>query len=442
MKINAREIIFNILYEVDEKGAFSNVSINRNLEDTIEKKDESFVREIVYGVLENRLYLDYIIKDFSKIRFNKISVKVRNILRMGIYQIIFMDKVPDSAACNEAVNLAKKITHKGTHGFINGILRSVIRNRSNIKFPDKNKTPIDYLSVKYSNPMWLTKRWIDGFGYEFTESLLECNNKKPLLNIRVNTLKVTRDELVLLLKSKDLNVEKTIYSDDGIVIYNPFRITETEEFKNGFFTIQDESSMLVGDIMNPVEGSLVIDLCSAPGGKCTHLAQKMKNKGKIISRDIYDHKIKLIDQNAKRLGINIIETQKFDASILDESLLEKADYCLVDAPCSGFGIIRRKPEIKWTKNEDDLTKINDIQYKILLNASRYIKKNGTLIYSTCTIEKNENINIIKKFLKHNKDFELSSINNTKLPNSENGYIELYPNIHNTDGFFIAKLIKK
>lgn len=442
MKINAREIIFNILYEVDEKGAFSNVSINRNLEDTIEKKDESFVREIVYGVLENRLYLDYIIKDFSKIRFNKISVKVRNILRMGIYQIIFMDKVPDSAACNEAVNLAKKITHKGTHGFINGILRSVIRNRNDIKLPDKNKTPIDYLSVKYSNPMWLTKRWVDGFGYEFTESLLEYNNKKPLLNIRVNTLKVTRDELVLLLKNKDLNVEKTIYSDDGIVIYNPFRITETEEFKKGYFTIQDESSMLVGDIMNPVEGSLVIDLCSAPGGKCTHLAQKMKNKGKIISRDIYDHKIKLIDQNAKRLGINIIETQKFDASILDESLLEKADYCLVDAPCSGFGIIRRKPEIKWTKNEDDLNKINDIQYKILLNASRYIKKKGTLIYSTCTIEKNENINIIKKFLKHNKDFELSSINNTKLPNSENGYIELYPNIHNTDGFFIAKLIKK
>ncbi|QQY80786.1 NusB antitermination factor [Keratinibaculum paraultunense] len=443
--MNAREIALNILKDINIKGAYSNYSINKHLTNEISIKDENLIREIVYGVVENRLYIDYIISKASKIKLKKIHPTILEILRIGVYQMIFMDKIPDSAAVNEAVNLSKKHGHKGVSGFINGVLRNIARNKERFKQIDE-KDNLNYLSIKYSYPKWMLKRWIDDYGYDFVEELCNVNNSKPLLNIRVNTLKINRNELLNRLKNYGYIVYETKYAKDGIVIENPTRITETEEFKQGFFIIQDESSMLVAQIANPKKQSNVLDLCSAPGGKATHMAQIMENQGYIKCWDIYEHKLNLINKNSYRLGINIIDTEIHDATKLDNRLIGQMDYCIADVPCSGLGIIRRRPEIKWNRKEEDINKLKEIQFKILDNAKQYVKPGGIIIYSTCTISKDENEKVIGRFLNENDDFKLLSFENLicdkrHMEESKNGYIQLFPHIHGTDGFFIAKIIK-
>ncbi len=444
--MNSREIALKILTEVTDQNAYSNLSINKNIDEDVTDQDAALIRSIVYGTLENKIYIDYVIRSFSSVRLKKILPLVMNILRLGIYQILFMDRIPDSAAVNESVKLAKKHTHKGSQGFVNGLLRNVSRNKENIELPDKEKDNLKYLSVKYSHPEWMIERWIEAFGPLFTEDLLQANNEKPKLNIRTNTLKIDRDSLIEKLEELDLICEKTRYSHDGIIVMNPVNINLTQEFKDGLFQIQDESSMLVSQIMNPEENSLVIDVCSAPGGKTTHMAQKMNNQGKIIARDIHDHKLKLINENSERLGIDIIYTENYDALKLDENLIDKADYCLVDAPCSGLGLIRRKPDIKWTKTQRDIENIKKLQYGILDISCNYVKSGGTLIYSTCTIEKDENIHLVNMFLEEHSEFKLvdfkALIDNADEVSKNIGYLELFPNINNTDGFFIAKMVKE
>ncbi len=446
MELSAREIALNILIDIFENGAFSNIAIKKHLLEGLDHKEEGLIREIVYGVLENDIYLNYIISRASKIKLKKIHPIILIILKIGIYQLIFMDKIPPSAAVNESVNLAKKHGHRGTVGFVNGILRNISRNKDTFgKIEEKDKA--DYISIKYSHPKWLVKRWIKEYGDSFTEELCRINNETPKLNIRINTLKIDKDRLKARLEDYGFIVKDANYANDSLIIENPIRITGISEFKEGQFIIQDESSVLVGQIMDPNPGSTIIDLCSAPGGKATHLAQIMKNKGRILSRDIYDHKIKLIEENAKRLGIDIIETSISDGTKRDESLVNIADYLLLDAPCSGLGLIRRKPEIKLNRREEDIAELVELQYKILNNAKDYLKIGGILIYSTCTIEKDENINMINRFLKENKNFRLVNIED-KISNSQNintlqqGYIQLFPHIHNTDGFYIAKIIKE
>lgn len=443
--MDSREVALNILIDINVNGAFSNYSINKHLRRKENIKDENLIREIVYGVIENLLYIDYIISKASKIKIRKIHSTILEILRMGVYQITFMDKIPDRAAVNEAVNLSKKRGHKGVSGYVNGVLRNVSRNKEELmKIDQKNR--IDCLSIKYSHPQWMIETWVDEYGYEFTERLCKENNGKPRLNLRVNTLKTTREKLMEKLSSYGYTVHKTLYAKDGITVDNPTRITEIDEFGSGFFIIQDESSMLASQIANPKENSLILDLCSAPGGKATHLGQLMNNKGQIISRDIYDHKLKLVKQNANRLGINIIKTEKFDATKLDENLIGKVDYCVVDAPCSGLGIIRRRPEIKWNREMKDIEELNKIQEKILDNAKKYVKPGGIIIYSTCTIGNRENLDRIHKFLGKNREFQLIGFEDLicskeNMESSKEGYIELFPHIHRTDGFFIAKVQK-
>ncbi|MBU5426480.1 16S rRNA (cytosine(967)-C(5))-methyltransferase RsmB [Tissierella pigra] len=447
MGLSAREVSLNILYDILINEAFSNISIKKYLdEENLIHMEENLVREIVYGVLENDIYIEYIISKASKIKLKKIHPKILIILKMGIYQLIFMDRIPESAAVNESVNLAKKHGHKGTISFVNGILRNIIRNKEEfIKIEKKNKA--DYISIKYSHPKWMVERWIKEFGEDFTEDLCKKNNESPELNIRVNTLKTNKEKLKNSLNNYGFKVRDSIYAFDSLIVENPTKITEVLEFKQGHFFIQDESSTLVGQIMNPNQGSTIIDICSAPGGKSTHLGQIMNNKGKILSMDIYQHKLRLVEENAERLGINIIQTAISDGTKMEESLINVGDYVLVDAPCSGLGLIRRKPEIKRNRKEEDIKELVNIQYKILSNAKEYLKVGGILIYSTCTIEKDENSNIINRFLEENKNFRLVSIEN-RLHNKENietlkdGYIQLFSHIHNTDGFYIAKLTKE
>lgn len=293
----------------------------------------------------------------------------------------------------------------------------------------------------------MVARWIGEYGFEFTEALCKANNETPSLNIRVNTLKTSKNDLISSLHNKGINLKEALYARDCLIVDQAQNITDLDEFRDGLFTIQDESSMLVAQIMNPQKGSNVLDVCSAPGGKSTHMAQIMDNKGLIISRDIYEHKIHLIDENVRRLGIDIIKTETMDALEKDENLIGKMDYILLDAPCSGLGLVRRKPEIKWNRSEDDIATLSKLQYDIIMNVKDYLRVGGVLVYSTCTIEKDENINLIKRFIEENPNYSLTNIEDNfdykaKLDTLQEGYIQLFPHIHKTDGFFIAKMFRE
>jgi 16S rRNA (cytosine967-C5)-methyltransferase len=439
--MNAREIAFKVLSDIEKNKNYSNMSINKHFKELeIKDQDRGFTTELIYGVIENRNYLDYVMNKLSKMKAEKMQMHVRIFLEMGIYQILFLDSVSDYAAVNETVNLVNGFDKKSS-GFVNAILRNVIRQKETIAKVDITDN-IMYLSTKYSYKPWMIKNWVEKFGQEFTEDLLDANNEKPSIYIRVNTLKTTREELMNKLSDMNIKCFKVSTLEEAIRVENLKNIENNKLFKDGLFTVQDISSMIVGKIVNPKENSRVLDICSAPGGKTTHLATIMNNTGHIVSRDIFEHKIKLINATANRLGLTNIEAQCFDASVLDNDNIDAFDYVLADVPCSGLGIIRRKPEIKY-KEKADLKELPSIQSKILKNASKYVKINGVLVYSTCTIQDNENIDIINAFLKENDNFKLVPIDavNVDVDNQDKGYLKIYPHIHGMDGFFIAKLIR-
>lgn len=436
--MRAREVAFKVLVDIETNNNYSNISINKNFKNLkVKDTEKGLATEIIYGVVEKKIYLDYIINKLSKIKIQKLSNYVKIFLRIGIYQILFLDK-KDYASVNETVNLVKKYDKKSS-GFVNAILRNLIRNKEEITIvSEKNK--IDYYGVKYSYSRDIIKKFMKEFGEDFTEELLEENLKKPNLYIRINTLKTNKKELIKLLENQGVKVSDVKGIDFALRVENLKNIENNNLFKEGLFTVQDISSMMVGLIMNPNENSKVLDVCSAPGGKSTHIATLMNNTGLVVSRDIFEHKLKLIKNSVNRLGLTNVLVEKYDALVLDEESIEKYDYVLADVPCSGLGIIKRKPEIKY-KEKNDIESLPKLQEKILENASKYVKVGGSLIYSTCTIIDDENIDVVNKFLIENKGFKLEKIDevNIDLENQQNGYLKIYPNIHGMDGFFIAKL---
>lgn len=437
--MNAREVAFKILCDIEIDKNYSNMAINKIFKnEKINDKDKGLATELVYGVIENRKYLDFIINKLSKIKVKKMSSFVKIILRMGTYQILFLDSIEDYAAVNETVKLASKYDGK-SKGFVNAILRNEIRQKRTIKYIDI-EDPIRRLAVKYSYQQWIVEDWVKNFGIEFAEELLEALNERPDLYVRTNTLKTDRDSLLKEFEKEGIKAHKALFPEEAIMVENFKGIENSRLYKEGLFTVQDISSMLVAKVVAPKEGDMVLDVCSAPGGKSTHMAELMKNTGKIVSRDVFEHKIKVIKAAAKRLGIKNIEAEEFDAANLDENSIEKFDCVLTDVPCSGLGIIRRKPEIKY-KAKEELVDLPKIQSKILENASKYVKINGTLVYSTCTVQDCENIEVVEKFLKENPNYELVPIEgiNVDPDEQEKGYIKIYPNVHGMDGFFIAKM---
>ncbi len=429
--VNSRKIALNLLNEIESSASYSNIKINNAIREyKLVGQDKNFVLKLVYGVLENKILLDYYIRKMSKTRLKKIDQRILNVLRLSIFQIVFLDKVPESAAVNEGVKLTKKINFKST-GFVNGILRNFIREKDNIQLPDRKKEKTLYYSVKYSYPEWLIERWLKTYDESFLEKLLIANNQAPALTLRVNTLRINRDGLLERLKEEGLKVVKSTMVDEGIVVedISAVRLDELNSYKEGLFFVQDEGSMLVANKLGVSPGMTIIDTCSAPGGKTTHIAQLMENDGRIIAFDIHAHKMEKIAENAKRLGIDIIEARQQDAAIEETSLINLADCVLVDAPCTGFGIIRRKPEIKYNRLEEDIDTLTTLQYSILDTSSAYVKLGGVLLYSTCSIDEAEDEAIIRKFLKEHPEFVLE----------EDGMQKLYPHIDGTDGFFIAKM---
>ena len=433
MKIDkARNLALKILYDINEKKAYSNIVldkyINKNRNE-LSNLDIGFISELVYGVITWKLTLEYIVQKYSKIKIKKMSEWVKNILMLGSYQIIFLDKVPKSAAVNESVNLCKKYNYKSAN-FVNAILRKI--EKSDYQNIDDIKEINKRISLKTSMPEWFVDKLINEYGAK--EALEICNdlNLRPNNTVRINRLK------------GNLEIGNQAILDDFRTITGTKNIVKMLEYINGNISIQDESAGLSSFILNPKEGETVLDACSAPGGKTTYLAEIMNNTGSIIAWDIYEERLKQVDENAKRLGINIIKTEVKDASIYDKAYDKKFNKILLDVPCLGLGVIRRKPDIKWNRNEENIDEITKIQYQILKTCSKYLKDDGILVYSTCSILKEENINIIEKFLEE-EDFEIVDISDKvkkdfKYVNEKNT-IELFPN-EKHDGFYIACLKRK
>lgn len=438
-----RELGLKILEQIYEDSAYSNLAIKENIGELSNKKQENILRELVYGSLEKDIYLEYIIKKNSKIKLKKIHPKILIILKMSLYQILFLDSIPDSAAVNEAVNLTKKYGHKGSVAFVNGILRNIVRNKdllSKVTIEDKAHR----LSVEESIPLWMVEKFIRDFGYDFTKDLVRGFNQKIDLTLRYNKTKTDYDELFKDLDELGFRPERPRYSKSGILLKSPRSLEKTSAYKEGKFYIQGEASMLVGELLNPRPGSKLIDLCSAPGGKASHLAELMHNKGDLLACDLYDHRLDLIKDNSQRLGLDIIRTLKMDAKVFRDDLYKSFDYCLIDAPCSGLGLIHKRPEMRINKKESSIKDLSDIQYEIITNGSKYLKDGATMVYSTCTISKEENEEVIYRFLRENPNFRLVdfSLGINKDLKSEDGMLRLYPHINKTDGFFMCKLIKE
>lgn len=439
-----RKIALEALYKIDNEEAYSNIVLDEVLNknrNALSNKDINFISELLYGVTTWKLTLDTIIQKYSKIKIKKISPWVINILRMGAYQIVFLDKVPKSAAVNESVNLCKKYGVKSV-GFVNAILRKIEKKDYLELFEIKDE--IEKISKTNSMPQWIVKELAKEFDTEKVNEICENSNLKPKITIRVNNLKTTKNELIKKLQSKKIEVEEGIL-EDFLYLKNVKNITKLEEYKQGLFTMQDESAGLTALVLNPKEGENILDCCSAPGGKTTYIAEIMNNNGNIIAWDLYKKRLEKVKENSKRLGINIIKTEVNDATILKEEYIEKFDKILIDAPCLGLGVIKRKPDIKWQRKFEDIIEISKIQEKILNICSKYLKKGGILVYSTCSIIQAENDIIIQNFI-NDSIFDLEEINNINVNKIENkierkGVKKLYPN-EKMDGFFIAKLIKK
>jgi len=428
-----RELALKVLYKIDKEEAYSNIELNEQIKQNrknLTEKDIGLISEIVYGVTTWRLTLDEIIKKYSKIKIKKISPWILNILRMGIYQIIFLDKIPKSAAVNESVNLAKRYGHASSSNFVNAILRKIEKTDYEEFFQIGDD--IERISKITSMPKWIVEELMKNNEIKKVEEICKNSNIKPKITIRVNSLKINKQELIEKLKEKGIECnEPQEKVDDFLILEKIKNIENIDEFKKGYFTIQDISAGQTARILNPQPGELVLDACSAPGGKTTYMAELMKNKGKIEAWDIHEHRTKLVEQNAQRLGINIIETKGKDASLYDESFKEKFDKILLDVPCLGIGVIKRKPDIKWQRKPEDVEKITKIQKEILNNCSKYLKRDGAMVYSTCSILKKENQDVIDEFLKENNEFyiEPNEVRNI-LPNEEK------------DGFFICKIYRK
>ncbi len=428
---DARIQAIKLLGKTFSKGGYSNILLDKTLKETdMSSQDKALCATIYYGVLERKITLDHIISGYSKLKLSKINPTILNILRSGIYQLKYMDNIPDSAAVNEAVDIAKKLKLQKLSGFVNAVMRNFIRDDKQIKYP-KNK--LERVSIEYSVPTWLAKMLCDNYSESQVKSLLEGAVEKPPVTIRLNNLKGEFSELV----EKLVNLELKTTVLDGCYKIKNGNVTEEESFKKGFFHVQDIASQLCCKAVAPKQGEVILDVCSAPGGKAFTLAELSEDKAEIYAFDIHEHRVKLIQEGAKRLGIKSIKAMQGNAQIYDEKI-PMADKILCDVPCSGLGVIRRKPEIKY-KNYEEFERLPDIQYKILETASKYLKIGGELVYSTCTVNPAENKEVIDKFLSEHKNFEgISFLEEMGQPFDE-FVVTLFPENFASDGFFISKI---
>ncbi len=446
VELTAREVALNVLTSVDENAAYSNLLLNRSLQQAdLSPADAGLVTELVYGTIARQATLDYFLNLFIKSEVKRLNPWVRSLARMSLYQIRYLDRIPAHAAVNEAVEIAKKRGHQGIASMINGVLRSVLREGDALVIPDDLPTA-ERIALQHSHPQWLVERWIAQYGEDTAEAVCAANNQPPKVSIRVNALKANRDELLRELENEGRTVRASELSPSGIIVESGGNMANDHLYRDGRFSIQDESSMLVAEALAAEPGMSVLDCCAAPGGKTAHIAEKMGNKGRIVANDLHEHKQGLIMEQAERLGLSCIESSVGDAMALKDQFESASfDRVLLDAPCSGFGVIRRKPDLRWAKTPDDAASIARLQRQMLSAVAGLVKPGGILVYSTCTIEREENQRAVAEFLRDHAEFiaepfEVPALES--LPQAGGAGVQILPNQFGSDGFYIARLRRR
>lgn len=447
IETNARTTALELLQEIVQEKEYSHIAIRNALDKMqyLPKQDRAFINRLVEGTLEYMLRIDYVLDRYSSVKVAKMKPVIRNILRCGVYQILFMDGVPDSAACNEAVKLAQKKGFYSLKGFVNGVLRTVSREKENISYPSRENQLSNFLSVYYSMPLWLVERWVGEYGPQVTEGMLKEFLLDRPTTIRCQLYRMDPELTVNSLKRQGAVVEKAPYLPYAWYLSGYNHLAGLKSFVMGRFVVQDISSMLVTEAAAPKKGDYIIDLCAAPGGKSLHAADKMEGYGHVDARDLTDYKVSLINENIQRTAAINVEASKKDATVLDKESVEKADIVLADVPCSGLGVIGKKTDIKYRVDQDKIRELSVLQKQILHNGAAYVKPGGVLIYSTCTITKEENTDNVEWFLE-NYPFLLESLDpylceELHSETTGQGYLQLLPGVHKTDGFFLARFRK-
>ncbi|WP_026585590.1 16S rRNA (cytosine(967)-C(5))-methyltransferase RsmB [Bacillus sp. J33] len=442
---NVREAALELLETIEKNQSYSNLLLNNTIKkNEISQRDIGLLTELTYGTLQRRMTLDFYLEPFLKGN-RKIESWVRQLLRLTLYQMVYLDKVPDRAAIFEAVEIAKRRGHKGISGMVNGVLRNV--QRQGLPSLEQIENPVERISIETSHPVWLVRRWAEQLGLEEAKKMCEINLTAPLQTARINEVKASREECIALLEEEGFEVEASPFIPVAVKCLRG-NLANSKAFKEGLITIQDESSMLVAYALGGSQDETVLDACAAPGGKSTHIAEKLQNTGQVISLDLHEHKVKLINDNANRLGLSNIKTNVLDSRKVQEHYeKESFDRILVDAPCSGLGVMRRKPDMKYTKKEEDLYHLQKVQRNLLAAVSPLLKKGGILVYSTCTVDKEENQHVVQSFLNENADFEGDLSVKERMPKPiapfVNGFeLQILPQDIGSDGFYIACLRKK
>lgn len=444
--INERELILGILLEITRDGEYAHIALRNTLSkyQYLEKRERAFITRVVEGTLEHMMEIDYIINQFSKVKVNKMKPVIRTILRSAVYQILYMDSVPNSAVCNEAVKLAAKKGFVNLKGFVNGVLRNIDRNVNDIQYP-KQDNMVEYLSIKYSMPTWILEKWKKSYDWETIERILQGFLQEKGTIIRCNLNRISKEDLKKKLEAEGVTVTQHPYLEYALEISGYDYLGDLESFEDGDFQVQDLSSMLVAEIAAPKEGDYVIDVCAAPGGKSLHIADKLHGTGHVEARDLTDYKVDLIWDNIERSQMKNVEAVRHDALVYDEDSKEKADIVIADLPCSGLGVIGKKADIKYKMTEETQRELAKLQKNILQIVYRYVKPGGTLVYSTCTINEEENMENVRWFLQQNPEFESVPVEPVlceELKKSvKEGCLQLLPGIHESDGFFIAAFRK-
>ncbi len=403
--------------------------------------DKGLLSEIVHGVLRWQGRLDWILNGFSHGNFAKSEINIKNTLRVALYQILFLDRVPHAAAVNEGVEFIKRIRGEKPAGLVNAVLRNIIRNIDGIRYPDAAEDQTQYLAVYYSHPLWMVRRWVERYGIEATTKLLTANNERPDLSMRVNRLKNNRAQFLEKLGHLHLQATPSAYLDQFVRTKSLSGIAQMDLFRGGYFTIQDESAALPCQLLAPRPSDRVFDLCAAPGGKTTNLAEMMNNQGEVVAIDKYEAKLKMIQASCDRLGLKNVVLRAADASALEAGV---ADRVLLDAPCSGLGVLTKKPDIKWKRDIPDILRLAKAQSAMIENAATLVRPGGVLVYSTCTIEPEENEQVVRGFLERHPDFAPDDARQF-VPErlvSEDGFIHTFPHLHGMDGTFAARMVRK
>ena len=445
--INPREMILEILLQIEE-GEHSHIAIRSALSkyQFLPRQERAFITRVCEGTLEYRIQIDYILDSFSKVTVDKMKPPIREILRSAVYQLRYMDSVPDSAVCNEAVKLTQRKGFYNLKPFVNGVLRTIAREMDQVKFPSREENLVRSLSVEYSMPEQLVERWLEAYGEETTEKILKDFLEEKPLTVRCRTYLNSQEAIVKSLTDQGVKVEPAPYLPYACHISGFDHILALDAFINGKILVQDVSSMLVAEAADPQKGDYVIDVCAAPGGKSLHVGDKMEGFGTVDARDVSQYKVNLIEENIRRTNSINVQAKVQDATIFDQESELLADIVLADVPCSGYGVIGKKPDIKYRVTPQKQEEIVILQRTILDRAANYVKPRGTLIFSTCTIAKEENEENMMWFLQ-NYPFKLESLDPClpEEPHSETtalGYLQLLPGVHKTDGFFIAKFRRK